>query len=96
MSDNSAALREYVEVLGRQRVLRDERVEFARCNPDLASTADIRFLADRVQMLEEYLNDLHAAGAIRPRHEWAEWHDDYTEQLRLCRERFQANHRRPA
>lgn len=81
-------LEEYVTEGSRRMALRRERVAFLRWNPEQAGAADVRFLAASVQRLEEYLNDLYAAGALRPRHEWHVWHDDINEQLRLNRQAF--------
>lgn len=65
-----------------------DRVAFLRWNPEQATAADVRFLAELVQNHHQHMNDLWAAGAIRPRHEWHIWHQDVKEQLWLNREAF--------
>lgn len=53
-----------------QNKIRDERTAFLRWNPEQATTADIRFLCERIQDHEDAMNRFYAFGAIRPRHEW--------------------------
>lgn len=70
---------------------RDARIDRCKDQPTTATPDDVVFLAERVKNLEQYLSDLYAAGALRPRHEWHIWHDNIKEQLRLNREAFRGN-----
>lgn len=83
-----ADFREYWRQGCKEIAERARRISGLRANPDLASQDDVTFLVERVLSLEQYLNDLFAAGAFRPRHEWNIWHQNIKEQLRLNREAF--------